>query len=98
MPRYCVDELEYTQGNIGSCFQDGRNLEEPIRGFSIGRMDTLRHPKMKLEVVRKKVCGKERLFSNNNRRLYCMKKYQALAHKQVRVSVKLYDWAPALEY
>ena len=43
--------------------------------------------------------GGESFYSNDNRRLYCLKQHQEHVrhHKVVYVSMKLYDWSPAFD-
>ena len=93
-----VEQLEYTQENIGRCFKDGRTLQELIHDLDAGRVDPLEHPNMQLEVVRKWGNQREVFYSNDNRRLYCLKQHQAHNPDQwERADVKLYEWSPAFD-
>ena len=43
----------------------------------MGKVDPLQHPNMRLEVVRKLVDGRVMVYSNDNRRLYSLKQFEA---------------------
>jgi hypothetical protein len=93
-----VDQLEYTQASCGKCFKNGWPLQKLIDELNSGEVDPLRHPDLELEVVRKLHGRHYRYYSNDNRRLYCLKEHQQhVEPRKVRVSAKLYDWSPAFD-
>lgn len=67
-----INEVEYTQASIGCRFQNGLWLEQLIDDLDSGRVDPRTHENMRLEVV----LHKGKYFSNDNRRLFCLKKHQ----------------------
>ena len=67
-----INEVEYTQASIGCRFQNGLWLEQLIDDLDSGRVDPCTHENMRLEVV----LHKGKYFSNDNRRLFCLKKHQ----------------------
>ena len=95
--RVDVEKLLYTQPSIKKAFQRGspwRTLEDLIRALENEDVNPLYHPNLKLEVVRKG----GRYFSNDNRRLYCLKRFQANhVERKVQVSCKVWYWAPAFD-
>ena len=80
-----VDELDYSQSNCGQTFQDGRALTQLVQELCQGKHDPLESDFLCLEVVKKR----GRLFSNDNRRLWCLKKYQGIIGQKVRVKIRL---------
>ena len=93
-----VEDLEYTQPSCGKCFKNGAPLEHLIDDLNSGRVDPLKHPNLQLEVVEVKRGGKARYYSNDNRRLYCLKQHQKFVKpNKVMVSVKMHVCAPAFD-
>ena len=80
-----VDELDYSQSNCRQTFQDGRALTQLVQELCQGKHDPLESDFLCLEVVKKR----GRLFSNDNRRLWCLKKYQEIIGQKVRVKIRL---------
>lgn len=85
-----VRDIEFTQAGISRCFQDGRPLETMISDLDRGRLDPC---SLKLEVVE----WRGRFYSNDNRRLYCLKEHQRHVNWDVKVMAKVYTLKPALE-
>ena len=86
-----VGEIEYTQASIKAEFRDGRPLEQLISDLHRGKVDPGRD--LELEVV--EYGGK--YYSNDNRRLYCLKEYQENVHWNVKVAAKVYVFPKAFE-
>lgn len=86
-----VQEIEYTQPGIAKRFKDGRWLEDLTSDLENWSVNPRNHPKMCLEVV----WWKGTFYSNNNRRLYCLKQHQAnheASGWQVFVAAQVYDF------
>ena len=88
-----VREIEYTQASIKAEFRDGRPLEQLISDLHRGKVDPCTCRTLELEVV--EYGGK--YYSNDNRRLYCLNKYQESVHWKVKVAAKVYLFPKALE-
>ena len=70
--RLWVMDVHYTQKAISKRFRDGRWLEELIRDLYMWNVDPCNHSNMCLEVVK----YQEHFYSNDNRRLFCLRKHQ----------------------
>eukprot|EP00931_Biecheleriopsis_adriatica_P074747 TRINITY_DN48753_c0_g1_i1.p1 TRINITY_DN48753_c0_g1~~TRINITY_DN48753_c0_g1_i1.p1 ORF type:complete len:213 (-),score=3.55 TRINITY_DN48753_c0_g1_i1:38-646(-) len=94
-----VDRIDYSQGNCSRCFRDGKPLDQLVTELMEGRWDPESAHFLKLECIRKAGRhGETSLLSNDNRRLWCLKKYQELLRKhrnnqaeEVRVRVSISD-------
>ena len=86
-----VGEIEYTQASIKAEFRDGRPLEQLISDLYWGKVDPGRD--LELEVVQ----YRDKYYSNDNRRLYCLKEYQENVHWNVKVAAKVYVFPRAFE-
>lgn len=78
-----VNNIHFTHDSIKPCFRDGRRLEDLISQLLSREVCPLQSDFLRLDVMN--VDGK--LFSENNRRLYCLKEYQKQASYDVQVSV-----------
>ena len=94
-----VSEVRFCQRSMKRRFQDGRSLEELIRGLISGRIDPLTAEFLKLTCVEKEDEYKRyALFSKDNRRLYCLKEYQKrCSFKPVPMRVKVLPWRDVME-
>ena len=84
-----VRDIEFTQAGISRCFQDGRPLESMISDLDRGRLDPC---SLKLEVVE----WRGRFYSNDNRRLYCLKEHQRHVNWDAKVMATVYALPAAL--
>ena len=86
-----VNDVEYTQAKISPIFQDGRSFEDLIQDLDTWKVIPCEHPKMYLEAVR----YKGQIYSNNNRRLRCLKDHQEKWEEcwwQVWVAAKVHNF------
>ena len=81
-----VGLIEYTQESIGQCFKDGRSLEALISDLDHSRVDPCSCEQLRLEVIERH----GRFFSNDNRRLYCLKRHQEHMGWTVWVKAKVF--------
>jgi len=84
---FSVKEINFSQDTIAKNFKDGRTFDELLRMLRKGTVDPMRTRFLKLEVYFKD----RRLYTLNNRRLWCLKEYQKEQPERnvrVRVSVK----------
>ena len=93
-----VGQIEYTQESIGECFKDGRSLEALISDLDHSRVDPCSCKDLQLEVIERD--GK--YFSNDNRRLYCLKRHQEHMDQEhmgwtVWVKAKVFYWPSAFD-
>ncbi len=90
VPLKRVNHVRYTQSSCSCVFRDGRSLEQSVADLVDGRVDALRDEWLTLDVVL--LNGK--LYSVNNRRLYCLKQFQILVRHSctVLVRVRLHRW------
>ncbi len=89
-----IKEVEYTQTSIGCRFQNGWWLERLIDDLDSGRVDPRTHETMRLEVV----FHQGKYYSNDNRRLYCLKKHQENQQHtgwEVRVAARVHIFPQA---
>ncbi|CAE7947479.1 dis3l2 [Symbiodinium sp. KB8] len=87
-----VDEVLYTQESCGTLFSDGqRSLQQLVEELVEGRHDPLTSEFLWLEAVSKR--GK--LFSNDNRRLWCLKEYQRRCGREVWIRIRVEKLPPA---
>ncbi|CAL1173104.1 unnamed protein product [Cladocopium goreaui] len=84
-----VDEVFFSQRKMSRRFKDGRYVEELLDDLWQGRahpLDEFLH----LDVVERPYSGKYRLFSNHNRRLWCLKQHKLnLGGEEVYVRCKI---------
>eukprot|EP00930_Biecheleria_cincta_P082724 TRINITY_DN72394_c0_g1_i1.p1 TRINITY_DN72394_c0_g1~~TRINITY_DN72394_c0_g1_i1.p1 ORF type:complete len:572 (-),score=73.96 TRINITY_DN72394_c0_g1_i1:94-1809(-) len=94
-----VDDVHFTQNSCRSTFRNGAPLDSVIQGLNVGQLNPLTTDWLQLEVVRKfnHAEGKWKLYSNDNRRLYCLKEHQRYLQMPVVIKVRVYDWPPALD-
>jgi len=89
-----VDSIMFTQANCAKQFRDGRSLSELIRQLDAGDVDPLAAPFLRLEVVEKRGSnGRLALYSNDNRRLYCLKTHQTNVGHVVKIRIKVHALA-----
>ena len=81
-----VRDIEFTQASIKNCFRDGRYLEDLISDLDQGKVDPSGHRNLQLEVVQ---C-KDKFYSNDNRRLFCLKEHQKSVDWNVKVRAKVH--------
>ena len=86
-----VDEVSYTQESCGKYFKDGRSLQQLVEELAEGKHDPLTSPFLCLEAVRKRT----RLFSNDNRRLWCLKEHQRRCGREVWIKIRVEELPPA---
>ena len=85
-----VDEISFTQENCGRKFQDGRLLEQLVAELHAGKHDPLRSDFLCLETLWKRDRNRtHRLYSNDNRRLWCLKEFQRQSGRQVYIKIRL---------
>jgi len=83
---FSVKEINFSQNSIGRNFKDGRSFDDLLRKLRKGTVDPTHAGFLKLEVY----FYDRRLYTLNNRRLWCLKEYQKERPKRtvwVRVSV-----------
>ena len=87
--------LLYTQASCSSYFSDGRSLETVLDLLKQGKAHPLREPWLRLDVI----VYEGQMFSVDNRRLYCLHKYQEHlgAQRTVWARVNLYHWVPVFD-
>mmetsp|Transcript_76691 Transcript_76691/g.248241 ORF Transcript_76691/g.248241 Transcript_76691/m.248241 type:complete len:1227 (-) Transcript_76691:217-3897(-) len=93
-----VDDVLYTQKSCGGQFRNGMLLSELVSKLNNKEIDLFTAPFLKLEVIKK--CnpnGGFAFYSNNNRRLYCLKEHQKTQQHQVRIRVKVTLWTDACD-
>lgn len=91
-----VGNVHYTQASCSNRLSTGQTLEEMIRELDQGRYDPLKADFLRLEgVMLKLINGTFRLFSNDNRRLYCLKQHQKHMQRTVHVRVLVHFWSDA---
>ena len=86
-----VQDVDYTQKGISSTFGDGRCLDVLIEDLNSGNVHPRADKRMELEVVK----FRDKFYSNNNRRLYCLKKHQQRWEEcgwQVWVAARVFDF------
>ena len=76
-----IDNLLYSQQSCGVTFRDGSPLRQLVEELHSGLHDPLTSSFLQLEVIHRD--GK--LFSNDNRRLYCLKRYRDEIRQPVQV-------------
>eukprot|EP00438_Fugacium_kawagutii_P002515 Skav203250 [mRNA] locus=scaffold1235:3834:5702:- [translate_table: standard] len=81
----CVTDIEFTQSSIARRFRDGRPLQDLIYDLDQGNVDPCTH--LKLEVVR----YNNKYYSNDNRRLFCLKEHQKGVHWNVKVRAEVFE-------
>jgi hypothetical protein len=89
-------KLRFTQRACSGRFRCGRLLGETIEALVSGAIDPLdlRHHWLVLQVVRRG----EKMLSVDNRRLYCLHKFQRHVHpREVLVRIRVYDWDPVFD-
>ena len=69
-----VDDLRYSQGSIGSQFQDGHTFEELIKGLDEWVIDPSIVDFLVLDAV--EIIDAAEFFVVGNRRLHCLKEHQ----------------------
>ena len=85
-----VDDVSFTQENCGRKFKDGRSLEQLVAELHAGKHDPLRSEFLCLEALWKRDRnGTHRLYSNDNRRLWCLKEFQSQSGKHVYMRIRL---------
>ena len=85
-----VDDVSFTQENCGRKFKDGRSLEQLVAELHAGKHDPLRSEFLYLEALWKRDRnGTHRLYSNDNRRLWCLKEFQSQSGKHVYMRIRL---------
>lgn len=94
-----VDEVHFTQNSCRGSLRNGASLDSVIQGLNVGQLNPLTTDWLQLEVVRKfnPSDGTWTLYSNDNRRLYCLKEHQRHVQIPVVIKVRVYDWPPALD-
>eukprot|EP00929_Paragymnodinium_shiwhaense_P119199 TRINITY_DN9107_c0_g1_i2.p1 TRINITY_DN9107_c0_g1~~TRINITY_DN9107_c0_g1_i2.p1 ORF type:complete len:513 (+),score=58.82 TRINITY_DN9107_c0_g1_i2:138-1676(+) len=88
-----IDSLMYSQENCGQWFQDGRPLWQLVEELGAGKHDPLTARFLQLEVVEKR----GHLYSNDNRRLWCLKQHKMRTRADVYVRVRITKLPPAAE-
>eukprot|EP00435_Cladocopium_sp_Y103_P057120 s1080_g19.t1 len=84
-----VDKVFFSQRKMSRRFKDGRYVEELLDDLWQGRVDPL-DEFLHLDVVERPYSGKYRLFSNHNRRLWCLKQHKLnLGGEEVYVRCKI---------
>ena len=92
-----VRGLRYTQRACRSSFRCGRPLQLLIAQLCEGQVSSLHAPFLRLEIIRKWERGRQLLFSNDNRRLYCLKQYQMHTQSNVQIRAKVFEWHRAFD-
>lgn len=90
-----VDELLYTQNGCSGKFSDGHTFDELIRQLLHGEVDPLYEKRLLLDVVQ----WGGKLWSVDNRRLYCLRKYQEIVGRSwvVHCRVRVKAWCLLLD-
>eukprot|EP00931_Biecheleriopsis_adriatica_P080050 TRINITY_DN53408_c0_g1_i1.p1 TRINITY_DN53408_c0_g1~~TRINITY_DN53408_c0_g1_i1.p1 ORF type:complete len:482 (+),score=69.67 TRINITY_DN53408_c0_g1_i1:94-1539(+) len=85
-----VSQLRYSQRTCGRYFRDGRLCRDLLRDLRSGKVDPLSAGFMKLSVIQKRDRhGNLALFSTDNRRLWCLKKFQRRHTSVVKAKVSI---------
>eukprot|EP00931_Biecheleriopsis_adriatica_P074449 TRINITY_DN484_c0_g1_i1.p1 TRINITY_DN484_c0_g1~~TRINITY_DN484_c0_g1_i1.p1 ORF type:complete len:519 (+),score=78.69 TRINITY_DN484_c0_g1_i1:45-1559(+) len=96
-----VSDIRFSQRSMKRRFQDGRHLEELIRGLQLKdpRCNPMTADFLKLTVVEKLDSrGQRALYSKDNRRLWCLKEYQRReSGRPVPVRVKILPWMDVVD-
>eukprot|EP00931_Biecheleriopsis_adriatica_P022490 TRINITY_DN14437_c0_g1_i1.p1 TRINITY_DN14437_c0_g1~~TRINITY_DN14437_c0_g1_i1.p1 ORF type:complete len:314 (-),score=38.47 TRINITY_DN14437_c0_g1_i1:21-962(-) len=92
-----VDNVLYSQSGCSRNFRDGRSLEDLISELNRGEHDPLTTDFLTLNCVR----ISEKIYSYDNRRLYCLKQFQKQMQEQklldsLRIRVDVVDIDPQL--
>lgn len=80
-----VDQVLFSQKSCGKCFKDKRSLQQLVEELAEGRHDPLTSEFLWLEAVRKK----KRYFSDDNRRLWCLKEHQRRCGREVWIKIRV---------
>eukprot|EP00931_Biecheleriopsis_adriatica_P040825 TRINITY_DN23381_c1_g2_i2.p1 TRINITY_DN23381_c1_g2~~TRINITY_DN23381_c1_g2_i2.p1 ORF type:complete len:592 (+),score=111.48 TRINITY_DN23381_c1_g2_i2:54-1829(+) len=80
-----VDCLRFAQETMKWEFSDGKSLEQLVQDLKAGAVHPLKDSFLTLEVTEDKGI----LYSSNNRRLWCLKKYQEENADRVQVRIKV---------
>ena len=81
-----VDDILYSQPSCGVAFKEGNTLRQLVEELHSGMHNPLTAPFLKLELIQRK----DKLYSNDNRRLYCLKRYRDEIQEPVHIRARVY--------
>jgi len=88
--KVAVNDLKYSQRTCGDVFSCGRPCLDLVRDLRAGKVDPLTASFLTLDVIQKRDRrGRLALYSTDNRRLWCLKKFQRFTNGQVKVRVRM---------
>ena len=82
-----VRDIEFTQASIAPRFRNGAYLTKLISDLNEGNLDPCRTDWLQLEVVQ----FRDKFYSNDNRRLFCLKQHQRHVDWNVKVMTRVYS-------
>ena len=88
-----VRDIEFTQASIAPRFRNGGYLTKLISDLNEGNLDPCRTDWLQLEVVQ----FRDKFYSNDNRRLFCLKQHQRHVDWNVKVMTRVYSIPKVLE-